>query len=84
MTTETKTEIALCLGSACFARGNNQTRKIIEDYLKINGLWGKVAFHGGRCYDHCQQGPVLKINDRIIERVNEQNIIEILDSIFNL
>ncbi|MHC1707720.1 MAG: (2Fe-2S) ferredoxin domain-containing protein [Bacteroidales bacterium] len=82
MTKEEKIDIAICLGSACFARGNNRTRKVIEDYIRINGLWDKVVFHGGRCFNHCQAGPVMKINETIYEQVNEYNVIEILDKIF--
>ncbi len=33
-----KKEIVICLGSSCFARGNKQTVKIIQDYLKNNNL----------------------------------------------
>ena len=84
MAVEEKTVIAICLGSACFARGNNKTRKVIEDYIRNNGLWDKVTFVGGRCFDHCQQGPVLKVNDRIFEKVTESNVTDILDEMFNL
>lgn len=82
MISDNKIDLAICLGSACFARGNNRTRKVIEDYIRVNGLWDKVNFHGGRCYNHCQSGPVLKVNDTVYEQINEYNVIEILDSIF--
>jgi NADH:ubiquinone oxidoreductase subunit E len=77
-----KYDIAICLGSACFARGNNNTRKVIEDYIREYGLWDKVNFHGGRCFDHCQSGPVMKINDTIYEQVTEINVVEILNTVF--
>ncbi len=80
MTSEKKIEIAICLGSACFARGNNQTRKVIEDYIRVNGLWDKVTFHGARCFNHCSEGPVLKINGDIYYEVNENNVTEILNN----
>lgn len=84
MNAEEKIDIAICLGSACFARGNNRTRKVIEDYIRVNGLWDKVIFHGGRCFDHCQKGPVLKVNDTVYEHVTENNVAEILDNIFQM
>jgi len=43
-----------------------------------------VIFHGGRCYNHCQSGPVLKVNDAIYEQVTENNVTEILDEIFQM
>jgi len=81
---EAKLDIAICLGSACFARGNNGTRKIIEEYIRDNGLWDKVNFHGGRCFDHCQAGPVLKINDTVYEQVTESTVTDILNTVFGL
>ncbi|HRY31936.1 MAG TPA: (2Fe-2S) ferredoxin domain-containing protein [Bacteroidales bacterium] len=83
MGNENKTEIAICLGSACFARGNNTTRRVIEDYIRLHGLWDKVVFHGARCFNHCQNGPVLKINELIYEHVDENNVTELLDQFFN-
>lgn len=82
MPVDGKTEIAICLGSACFARGNNRTRKVIEDYIRNNGLWDKVIFRGGRCFNHCQQGPVMKIDEKIYDKITELNVTEILDEVF--
>lgn len=79
---EAKLDIAICLGSACFARGNNGTRKVIEEYIRDNGLWDKVNFHGGRCFDHCQMGPVMKIDDTVYEQISEANVIDILNKVF--
>ncbi len=79
---ENKTEIIICLGSACFARGNNFTRRVIEDYIRENGLTGDVLFKGARCFDHCQNGPVMKINGVFYEQVTEVSIVEILDQVF--
>lgn len=79
---EEKIEIVLCLGSACFARGNNFTRKVIEDYIRDNGLNGQVVFKGARCFDHCENGPVLKVNGVIYEHVHENSVTEILEKVF--
>ena len=31
-------EIKICMGSACFARGNADNLRFIEDYIKENNL----------------------------------------------
>jgi len=72
-------EITICLGSSCFARGNKKAVGIIQDYLKENKLEESVKFKGNHCFDKCNRGPVLKINDQIFERVQEENILEILE-----
>jgi NADH:ubiquinone oxidoreductase subunit E len=81
--TDNKVTITICLGSACFARGNNHTRKAIEDYIRENGLNGVVVFKGARCFDNCQNGPVLKINDTFYENVTENKVTEILDKVMS-
>lgn len=77
-----KTEVVICLGSSCFARGNKSTLKIIEKYLKDNNLNDKVFFHGGHCFGKCAEGPVIMIDETIITGVTELNIIDILNSKF--
>ena len=79
---EEKLNISICLGSACFARGNNHTRKVIEDQIREHGLNGKVGYQGARCFGHCQNGPVLKLNEEFYEEVSENSVIEILDKAF--
>jgi len=77
-----KTEVIICLGSSCFARGNKGTLKVIEKYLKDNNLLEKVFFHGGHCFNKCAEGPVVKIDETIYTGVTEVNIIEILNKTF--
>lgn len=80
---EHKTEVVICLGSSCFARGNKATLKAIEKYLKDKKLLDKVFFHGGHCFNKCAEGPVIKINENVYTGVNEVNVIEILNKEFN-
>lgn len=77
----TKKEIIICLGSSCFARGNKNIVKIINDYLKIRNLSGNVHFRGERCFDDCSKGPVLKIDGKVFEKVDEKQVTELLDSL---
>ncbi len=77
-----KTEVVICLGSSCFARGNKATLKAINKYLRENNLLEKVFFHGGHCFEKCAEGPVVKIDDTIYTKVTEQSIIDILNSKF--
>ncbi len=77
-----KTEITICLGSSCFSRGNKKLVRIIDEYLKKNRLKDKVFYHGNHCFGHCDKGPVLDINGKLIEEVSENNIYDILDQHF--
>jgi NADH:ubiquinone oxidoreductase subunit E len=73
-----KKEIVICLGSSCFSRGNRQCLIIIEKFLKENKLEDQYFFHGSRCFDKCEKGPVLKVGDDIYENVKPEKVTEIL------
>jgi NADH:ubiquinone oxidoreductase subunit E len=73
------TEIVICLGSSCFARGNKKTLSLIQDYLKNHNLENTVKFRGNHCFGKCQQGPILKINEHEYEGVTEVDIPDILE-----
>lgn len=77
-----KKEVVICLGSSCFARGNKQLVKIVNDYLRDRNLLGEVRFHGERCFGECAAGPSLKLDGIIKERLDEESIVAILDEFF--
>lgn len=75
-----KTEIMICLGSSCFARGNKATLKAIVKFIDDHKLKDKVFFHGGHCFGKCAEGPIVTINNKIYEGVDELSIIDILNN----
>lgn len=77
-----KTEITICLGSSCFARGNKEIVKIVKQFLVDNKLEDTVYFHGNHCFDVCTEGPVIKINDQIYRGIDEIEILKILNKHF--
>ncbi len=79
---ENRTEVIICLGSSCFARGNRKTVKLINDYLKAHELLGMVHFHGGHCFGRCDKGPVLKIGQEFYEKLTPETINNLLDDFF--
>lgn len=78
----TKKEVVICLGSSCFARGNKQLVKIVNDYLRDRNLLNEVRFHGERCFGQCAIGPSLKLDGIIKEKLDEESIINVLDAFF--
>ena len=43
-------EIKICMGSSCFARGNNENLEIIETFIKENNLEAKMYIDYIRIY----------------------------------
>lgn len=78
----TITELVICLGSSCFARGNKKILESIQRYIKENQLDGRVKFRGNHCFGKCNKGPVLKIGENIYEQVSQENLIAILEKEF--
>ena len=77
-----KKEVVICLGSSCFARGNKQLVKIVNDYLRDRNLLNDVRFHGQRCFGLCSIGPSLKLDSKICERQDEDTVVTLLDEFF--
>ena len=77
-----KREIVICLGSSCFSRGSKKTVQLIKDYIKDQQLEDKVFFHGNHCYGNCENGPIIKIDDKEYQNVSPDNVIFLLENIF--
>jgi NADH:ubiquinone oxidoreductase subunit E len=77
-----KHEIIICLGSSCFARGNRDSLKFIEKYIKENKLTDRVDFRGKLCSGNCGKGPILFIDKVIHEDVHVEQLPAILNALF--
>ena len=77
-----KHEIIICLGSSCFARGNRDSLKFIEKYIKENKLTDRVDFRGKLCSGNCGKGPILFIDKVIHEDVKVEQLPAILNALF--
>jgi len=77
----TKLNINVCMGSSCFARGNDANLEFIENYVKENGLDAKIDLCGSRCEGKCVTGPNIVINGIEYTEVNEEKLQDILDGL---
>lgn len=72
-------KIILCLGSSCFARGNQELIAAIRSYLVKNQLEDRVDFKGDHCFGSCAEGPNLQIDSRLFQKISKENIDRVLD-----
>ncbi|HIW97396.1 MAG TPA: (2Fe-2S) ferredoxin domain-containing protein [Candidatus Tidjanibacter gallistercoris] len=77
-----KRRISICLGSSCFARGNNANIAVVKRFLAENGLQAEVTFTGQLCENMCSRGPVICIDDQVYEEVNLSLLHKILEEEF--
>lgn len=79
---QTQNEIIMCMGSACFTRGNNRNVDLVKNYLKARNLESSVQFKGCLCTNRCRSAPVIIINGQIFEKIVPEAVNEILDHCF--
>lgn len=78
---QNKIEIAICMGSACFARGNKNIIENVKQFVQENNLQDRFELKGELCTGECDKGPNAKIDGNIYHRLNEKKILEILKRI---
>ena len=74
------TEIKVCMGSACFAKGNLDNLEFIKEYIKENNLEANVSIVGALCENKCEKGPRIIINEKEYTNVTQDDIKEVLQS----
>lgn len=74
------TEIKICMGSACFAKGNLDNLEYIKQYIEENGLEANISIVGALCENKCSEGPRIIINDKEYTNVTQEKILEVLES----
>ncbi len=72
-------EIVVCMGSACFSRGNARTVPAIQEYLRERSLEEAVKLTGNLCQNQCRQGPNLAIDGQCLCGVDPTALVELLD-----
>lgn len=75
-----KPHIVICIGSSCFARGNERNVAIAEEYLTGNGLADdvNVDLAGSLCSGRCADGPIVVINGEVFSHVDGGVMIDLL------
>jgi NADH:ubiquinone oxidoreductase subunit E len=77
-----KLNITICMGSSCFARGNENNLKLIEDYLASHPkMEAHVELRGSRCMENCKNGPMLLINGTQYTNLDSGSLFDILNEL---
>ena len=71
--------IKICMGSSCFARGNDENLEFLEQYIKENNLEAEVEVIGSRCENICTHGPNIIIDGVQHYGVDKKKLKELLD-----
>ena len=74
-----KHKIIICMGSSCFARGNERNIRVIQDFLKNNCLEAEVEFIGTHCENICSKGPNISIDGVMYNRLDSEVLLDLLN-----
>jgi NADH:ubiquinone oxidoreductase subunit E len=72
-------ELVVCMGSACFSRGNTRTLELIQGYLAEHDLERQVQVTGTLCQDRCRQGPNITLQGECFCGMEPHAILELLE-----
>lgn len=71
-------EIKICMGSACYVKGNREILKFLKEYISENNLEDEISLSGELCANKCGDGPRIVVNGKDYKRVTKETVLEIL------
>ena len=76
--------ITLCMGSSCFARGNEKNLAFCEKFLAARGLRDEVdvVLGASLCTGNCADGPIVIVDGKAYKHVDEGVMRDILNRLF--
>jgi NADH:ubiquinone oxidoreductase subunit E len=76
-------KITICMGSSCFARGNEKNVALCEEFLAERGLRDDVDVELGAslCTGNCANGPVVVVDGKTYTNVDRGVMRDILERV---
>ena len=74
-------EIKVCMGSACFAIGNQENLEYIKSFIDENGLNAEIKIVGALCENKCSVGPRIYIDDKEHLQVTKGDLMQLLEEL---
>ena len=78
---ETIHKIRICMGSSCFARGNQENLDILEKFVEKNKDKYALELTGSRCENKCSEGPNIEIDGVFYHHLDSGSLIDILNNL---
>jgi NADH:ubiquinone oxidoreductase subunit E len=69
--------LVLCMGSACFARGNDVMLKRVQEFILENTFEG-LDVRAELCCEHCTGGPNMILDGEPIHPTHPDQLIELI------
>ncbi len=79
-----KPQITICMGSSCFARGNEKNLAVCEKFLADRGLKDETDLElaASLCTGNCARGPVVIVDGKTYTNVDPGVMLDIMQKTF--
>ena len=74
-------EIKICMGSACFAKGNQENLQYIKNFIDENNLNAEITIIGALCENRCEIGPRIYVDEKEYTKVTPAELSVILEEL---
>lgn len=78
---DVKHKIRICMGSSCFARGNQKNLEILESLNLEKQFDCEIELYGSRCENKCSSGPNIEIDGIFYSKINPGSLIDLLNNV---
>lgn len=82
MNKQTSHKITICMGSSCFAHGNQIILEQVQKFLAENKFDSEVELTGSLCQGRCKDGPTMMIDGKVFTRLNTEKALKVLKDAF--
>ena len=69
------------MGSACFAKGNQENLEYIKNFIEENGLDAEIQIIGALCENRCEMGPRIYIDEKEYTKVTSAQLSVLLEEL---
>ncbi|AQQ09478.1 NADP-reducing hydrogenase subunit HndC [Sedimentisphaera cyanobacteriorum] len=77
---EAKISVNVCVGTSCHLRGSRKILQDMMDYVHQKDLEDKVNIQATFCFEKCDKGPNVRIDDKIISKCDSAKAVEELNN----
>jgi len=71
--------VELCMGSSCFARGNNITAPQVQKIITARQWTERVILKGALCQGGCKEGPNVRVNGKAYSQMDMAALLDIIE-----
>ncbi len=72
-------EVSFCMGSSCFARGNQELLELVEKLIDENNWSERISLSGARCQNKCGQGPNIVVDGVQYSNLDSGALVDLLN-----